>query len=118
MKKSKLLLFIVLLSSAVFSATTDEYSMLDGIGRGFANITVGWLEIPRGITFYSVEYPFIGIIPGILQGAGMTGVRAVGGLVDIITLGYLCPGNTVYDGMDEPLYPWQAPWLPTAEEEE
>ncbi len=121
MKKSKLLLFVLLLSVAAFSASEeaeDGYNMLDGIGRGFANITLGWLEIPRGLTYYSVEYPVIGVIPGAMQGGGMTLVRAVGGVVDFITLGYLRPGNTVYDGMDEPLYPWQSPWLPPAEEEE
>ena len=118
MKKSKLLLFVLLMSIAVSSVSADDYNMLDGLGRGFANITLGWLEIPRGLTYYSVEYPVIGVIPGVMQGAGMTVVRTVGGLVDFITLGFLRPGNTVYDGMDEPLYPWQAPWLPTEEEEE
>ncbi len=118
MKKSILILLVLLFSSVAFSDSDDDYSMLEGIGRGLANITVGWLEVPRGLTYYSVEYPVIGIIPGALQGAGMTLVRAVGGIVDLVTLGYLEPGSTVYDGMVEPLYPWQSPWLPSAEEDE
>jgi len=118
MRKSKLLLFTLLICVATFSVVADDYDMLDGLGRGFANITLGWLEVPRGLTYYSVEYPVIGVIPGVMQGAGMTVVRTFGGLIDLVTLGYLKPGNTVYDGMDEPLYPWQAPWLPTEENEE
>ncbi len=116
MKKSRILLFALLLSVTAFSVSADDYNMLDGIGRGFANITLGWLEIPRGLTFYSVEYPVIGVVPGALQGMGMTVIRTVGGIVDFITLGFLQPENTIYEGMDEPLYPWQASWLPVKEE--
>jgi hypothetical protein len=93
-----------------------NYQMIDGVGRGCANILCGAIEIPQNATYYAVEWPFIGVIPGIIQGSGMMAVRAFGGLVDLLTIGYLAPGSTVYDAMDEPLYPWQGPWVPTEEE--
>ena len=99
-------------------ARSEDHSLLDGIGRGFANIVVGWLEIPRGITYYAVEYPVIGVIPGALEGGGMTLIRAIGGLVDVVTIGYLPPGRTVYDTMDAPMMPWESPWLPPDDENE
>jgi len=106
-------LLVVLLVSVAKTAETDlHYSMMDGVGRGIANLLTGWIELPRGMTYYGVEWPGIGIIPGAMQGAGMTGVRLVGGLLDLLTLGYFEPGYTVYDAMDEPLYPWEALWLP------
>jgi len=96
----------------------EKYSMIDGVKRGFANMFTCWLEVPRGMTYYSVEYPVIGIIPGAFEGGGMTLIRAVGGMFDVLTIGYLRPGNTVYDTMDAPMLPWEAPWLPTPENEE
>jgi len=109
---------IVISFLAGFSVHADDYTLIDGVGRGFANILAGWLEVPRGLTYYAVEYPVIGVVPGALEGAGMTGIRAVGGLIDILTIGYLRPGRTVYDTMDAPLYPWESPWLPPPDEEE
>ena len=95
-----------------------SYSLLDGINRGFANLLAGWIEAPRGMVYYSVDYPVIGIIPGALEGAGMTFIRTVGGAIDLITIGYLSPGNTVYDTMDAPMMPWGSPWLPSPENED
>lgn len=94
-----------------------EYSMLDGVGRGFANLLTGTIEVPRCVTFYSVQWPVIGFLPGVLQGSGMTAVRAFGGVLDLLTLGYLSPGNTLYDAMEAPLFPWQAPWLPRSDDD-
>jgi len=91
----------------------ETYSTLDGIGRGVANLFAGWLEIPRCMTFCTVAWPGVGIVPGALQGSGMTVVRTLGGLVDVCTLGYLSPGTTIYDSMEAPMLPWQGPWLPT-----
>ena len=93
----------------------NQYSLIDGIGRGFANLLTGWIEAPRGMVYYSVEWPVIGIIPGAFEGAGLTLIRTIGGGIDLITLGYLTPGNTVYDTMDIPMLPWLSPWLPDTE---
>jgi len=98
--------------SAASARGAEEHSMIKGLGRGGANLLAGWLELPQCITYYSVEYPVIGFVPGVLQGAGMTVVRAFGGVIDLLTVGYLAPGSTVYDAMEEPLLPWEGPWLP------
>ena len=71
------------------------YSLIDGIGRGFANLLAGWIEAPRGMVYYSIDWPVIGIIPGAFEGTGMTLIRTGGGAIDILTIGYLSPGNTV-----------------------
>ncbi|MCX7847310.1 MAG: hypothetical protein N2595_04700 [bacterium] len=94
-------------------AHAGDHTLLKGLGRGVANLVVGWLEIPQCLTYYAVEYPVIGVVPGALQGAGMTVVRAFGGVIDLVTVGYLAPGNTVYDAVEEPLLPWEGAWLPT-----
>ena len=92
--------------------------MIDGLSRGFANILAGWIEAPRGMVYYSVEWPIIGIIPGTLEGAGMAFIRTIGGALDLFTVGYLSPGETVYDTMDAPMLPWESPWLPSPENED
>ena len=96
----------------------EHYSLLDGVKRGFANLLAGWIEAPRGMVYYSVDYPVIGIIPGAFEGAGMTFIRTVGGAIDLLTIGYLSPGNTVYDTMDAPMLPWDSPRLPSPENED
>lgn len=91
---------------------STRHSMLDGLGRGFANVLCAVIEVPRSMTYYAIEYPVLGIAPGAIQGVGMTVYRTVGGIVDIVTLGSLAPGYTVYDIIEEPLLPWQSPWIP------
>lgn len=94
------------------------YSLIDGIGRGFANLLAGWIEAPRGMVYYSIDWPVIGIIPGAFEGTGMTLIRTVGGAIDILTIGYLSPGNTVYDTMDAPMMPWESSWIPVPESDD
>ena len=129
MKKKRsyitIVLIVALLASLHVYAENDnpqpkekkQYSMIDGISRGFANILAGWIEAPRGMVYYSVEWPIIGIIPGTLEGAGMAFIRTIGGALDLFTIGYLSPGDTVYDTMDAPMLPWESPWLPSPENE-
>ncbi len=130
MKKKRsyitIVLIVALLASLHVYAENDnpqpkekkQYSMIDGLSRGFANILAGWIEAPRGMVYYSVEWPIIGIIPGTLEGAGMAFIRTIGGALDLFTIGYLSPGDTVYDTMDAPMLPWESPWLPSPENED
>ena len=90
----------------------EEHTKLKGLERGLANMFLGVIELPRNMFYYSVEYPVVGLVPGTLQGAGLTIMRVVGGVADLITVGYLAPGRTIYDMMDVPLYPWESPWMP------
>ena len=95
----------------------DTYEQTDGVGRGCANLFAGWLEIPQCMTYFTVEWPGIGIVPGAIQGAGMTVIRTVGGVIDLVTIGFLPPDSTVYNAMDEPMLPWEGPWIPVDEEQ-
>ena len=92
-----------------------EYSFMEGISRGLANSFCGVIEVPRNMMYYSYEYPIVGILPGAIEGLGMGLFRTFGGIVDLLTVGALPPGHTMYDLMVEPLYPWDSPWLPPDE---
>jgi len=116
-RKIVTLVMAVCVADAACARGAEEHNMVKGLGRGGANLLAGWLELPQCVTYYSVEYPVIGFVPGVLQGAGMTVVRAFGGVIDLLTAGYLAPGNTVYDAVEEPLLPWDGPWLPVARAE-
>ncbi len=120
MNVARITVTLAIVSCLMWAASArgaEEHSLLDGLARGGANLLAGWLEVPQCITYYSVEYPVIGFVPGVLQGAGMTVVRAFGGVIDLLTIGYLAPGSTVYDAVEEPLLPWDGPWLPVARTE-
>lgn len=96
--------------------SADTYEQTDGVCRGLANLFAGWLEIPQCMTYFTVEWPGIGIVPGTIQGAGMTVIRTVGGVIDLVTIGFLPPDSTVYNAMDEPMLPWEGPWIPVNDE--
>ncbi|MBI3252115.1 MAG: exosortase system-associated protein, TIGR04073 family [Candidatus Omnitrophica bacterium] len=56
------------------------------LGRGFANLFFGWLEIPKAIEKVTYESNFIaGMTAGTLQGAGKTVVRTLAGALEILT---------------------------------
>lgn len=120
MKPARMIVTLLMVWCVLCAASArgaQEHSLIDGLGRAGANLLAGWLELPQCVTYYSVEYPVIGFVPGVLQGAGMTAVRAFGGVIDLLTAGYLAPGNTVYDAVEEPLLPWDGPWLPVTRAE-
>ena len=102
---------------AAAAPSADTYKQSDGIGRGFANLFAGWLEVPQCMTYFAVEWPGIGIVPGAIQGAGMTVIRTLGGVIDLFTVGFLHPDATVYNAMDEPMLPWEGPWIPVPEKD-
>jgi len=83
--------------------------MANNMGRGFANILTGWLEIPRGLWYEGSRNPFYGQFVGLLNGSFLTVARTVGGAADVLTLGLTGPG--IY-GESFPDYVWQAKWNP------
>ncbi len=104
--------------SAGASPRPEDHSLLNGLARGFANVLFGVYELPRNMVYYSIEWPVLGIVPGAMEGTGMSVMRVVGGLADLVTVGYLPPGRTVYDLMEAPMYPWESPWFPPPSEEQ
>src|ERR1039457_3642499 len=62
-------------------------------GRGLANMTTGWLELPKQIYTTSKEDGTAkGILLGPLKGLGMTLVRTVAGVGEFVTFFVAYPG--------------------------
>lgn len=74
--------------------------------RGVANVTTGWLELPKQIYLtYKEDGVVKGVVVGPLKGVGMTLVRTVSGLCETVTFFVAFPG--FYDPYVEPPYVWQ-----------
>ncbi len=97
----------------------DSYQTVDGsspqevvngmttkAGRGIANATTGWLELPKQVyETYKDEGPARGILIGPLKGVGMTIVRTLAGVGELMTFFVAYPG--FYDPYFDPAYVWQ-----------
>lgn len=97
-------------SSTVAIDDASPQEVVDGmankIGRGVANITTGWLEIPKQIYLTCREEGYAkGLTVGPLKGIGMTLVRTAAGLADTATFFIAYPG--FYDPLFDPPYVWQ-----------
>ena len=81
----------------------------EGIGRGFLNMCVCWIELPRNIVRDNVVVcPVAGVFTGTAKGAFFTVARALVGTADVLTLGLT--RNLMYDEQAFPEYFWDAPW--------
>ena len=79
--------------------------MMNKAGRGAANMTTGWLELPKQIYETSREDGIAkGILIGPLKGVGMTVARTVAGIGELITFYLAYPG--FYDPYFDPAYVW------------
>ena len=101
------------ISSADVYRSIDNSSpqeVVDGMaskaGRGIANMTTGWLELPKQIYTTSKEDGAVkGIFIGPLKGLGMTLLRTVGGVAEFMTFFMSYPG--FYDPYFDPAYVWK-----------
>ncbi len=74
-------------------------------GRGLAAITTPFLEIPGNIVQTSHrDGPVAGWTMGLAKGLGMTIVRPVVGLYELVTAPIAAPAN--YEPIMQPEYPW------------
>ncbi|RQW78372.1 MAG: exosortase system-associated protein, TIGR04073 family [Geobacter sp.] len=88
------------------SAQTVVSGMANKAVRGVANVTTGWLEIPKQISVsFCEDGPVRGVFVGPLKGIGMTVVRTVAGAVELVTFFLPFPG--FYDPYFEPAFVWQ-----------
>ncbi len=76
--------------------------------RGLVNCLTCWVELPRGMFYESLRNPYFGIIPGTVNGAFLSVVRAFGGVTDVLTDGLT--GPSIY-GDSFPEYVWQSKWI-------
>jgi putative exosortase-associated protein (TIGR04073 family) len=100
-------------------AVADKYQTIDNssaqevvngmatkAGRGIANMTTGWLELPKQIYVTSKDDGVVkGILIGPLKGIGMTIARTVVGVGEFATFFLAYPG--FYDPYFDPPYVWQ-----------
>ena len=79
----------------------------NGFFPGFVNVLTCWLELPRAFTYEATARPRSIIVLAPVIGASLTGLRALQGVGNILTLG-LC--DKFIRG-DMPQYVWEALWL-------
>lgn len=89
-----------------FDSTSEAMGF--GLQRGAANMLLGWLELPRNLSYEFTKRPLSAIITGPLMGATMTAVRTLFGTVDVLSAGYM--GYYGY-AASIPDYPWESAWL-------
>jgi hypothetical protein len=130
MKRSLLLITIAILLSTttLFSAesaaiTTTQHPTLTtptvqtnnnnfyNMGRGVVNIGTCWLELFRCMVYRNSEVPLWGFIAGAVEGSGLTGMRAFGGITDFIFLGFDI-GSIYNDKFQE--FVWNSQWIPNS----
>ena len=90
----------------------EDHSVVYCLGRGFANIGLGWIEIPHRTIYQNSEVPFFGLFSGFIYGTFITVWRAFSGVTDVLTLG-LGGGNAFFRA-GLPNFPWQGPWIADA----
>lgn len=74
--------------------------------RGVANVATGWMEFPKQIVItFKDDGIAKGIFVGPLKGVGMTLVRTVSGVGEIVTFFHPFPG--FYEPYFEPEYVWE-----------
>lgn len=85
-----------------------------GIARGFANLTTGWLEIPRGLIYENARIPVVGFMTGPVKGAFLTTWRELAGVTDVLALGLT--GKGLYYRDVVPDFVWDAEWIPPTQQ--
>ena len=85
----------------------ESESQGNGFFPGFVNLATCWLELPRAFTYEATARPRSLIVLAPLIGTSLTGLRALQGTGNILTLG-LC--DKFIRG-DMPQYVWEALWL-------
>jgi len=88
-----------------FESTSD--AMKFGLKRGFANITLFWLEIPRNLSYEFTARPLSAIATAPFLALGLGGLRAIDGVIDIVSLGY----NGYFSYGSLPDFPWEGEWV-------
>jgi putative exosortase-associated protein (TIGR04073 family) len=80
--------------------------MANKLARGVANVTTGWLELPKQIVItYREEGLAKGLTVGPLKGIGMTLVRTAAGAGEALTFFVAYPG--FFEPLFDPSYVWQ-----------
>jgi hypothetical protein len=91
------------------SVTSANNNNFYNMGRGVVNLTTCWLEVFRCMVYRNSEVPFWGFIGGAVEGTGLTGMRAFGGVTDVMFLGFDI-GSIYNDQFQD--FVWSSKWVP------
>jgi putative exosortase-associated protein (TIGR04073 family) len=87
------------------SASAAGYTALRKLGRGFAAMTCGVMEVPGNMAKVTREQgPGYGFTLGFVQGLGMIVVRELVGVYEFVTAPIPLPAG--YKPIIRPEYPW------------
>ena len=100
---------------AAVAATEEEQwdyeRNLYNMGRGFVNIGTCWLEIPRCFIYHNSQVPVMGAVVGVVEGTGLTLVRAFSGVADIVSLGFM--SDSIFESTFKfKEWVWESRWVP------
>ncbi len=85
--------------------THDRYTAADKLGRGFADMTTGFLEFPGNIVAENRDHGAAAAATiGVAKGIGMIPVRELIGVYDVVTSPIPVPHG--YRPLIHPEYPW------------
>lgn len=92
------------------TAVAEEPGLAQQIGtkfvRGVANLTTGWVEIPKQIYVVGTNEGWVaGALRGPFDGLGMFAARTIAGAYEILTFPIPVPPN--YHPMFSPDYVWE-----------
>ena len=110
-------MFCVLMATSV-PAVAEEPGLAQQIGtkfvRGVANLTTGWVEIPKQIYVVGTNEGWVaGALRGPFDGLGMFAARTIAGAYEILTFPIPVPPH--YQPLLQPDFVWEAESLPEKE---
>ena len=92
-------------AGALAHEVRGERTAVSKAGRGLAEMTTGFLELPGNVVAVSRDQGALGgMTIGLAKGIGMIPVRELVGVYDFVTSPFPAPGH--YDPVIEPEYPW------------
>jgi putative exosortase-associated protein (TIGR04073 family) len=98
-------LVIALAILAPSSASAAGYTAVRKLGRGFAGMTCGVMEVPGNMVKVTREKgPGYGFTLGFVEGLGMIVVRELVGVYEFVTAPIPAPAG--YRPIIQPEYPW------------
>ena len=109
----KLIYLLLILSAPLFASNIEQVVVEDetrehnGLLNGFVSILTCYLEVPRAFTYEATARPRSMIVLAPVLGSCLTGLRALVGTGNVLTLGFC---DKFIRG-DIPEYVWDAYWL-------
>lgn len=104
-RRAALVLVVVVAIAAPSSVQAARYTAVRKLGRGFAGMTCGVMELPGNMVKVTREKgPAYGFTLGFVQGLGMIVVRELVGVYEFVTAPIPAPAG--YKPIIQPEYPW------------